>query len=121
MPRRGIAAACVTLAALFAAPVAAQAVTPNPFFGVVGVHVPNQAELDRVAAAGAGTYRIQVDWKFLEPRPGVRDYGPTDLFFAQAARAGITALPDLLGVPKWISRDHTRPPLRNARQRAAWS
>ncbi len=121
MPRRGIAAACVALAALFAAPTAARAVTPNPFYGVVGVHVPNQAELNRLAAAGAGTYRIQVDWRFIEPRPGVRNWGPTDLFFAQSALAGIHALPDLLGVPKWISRrDRYRPPLRNARQRAAW-
>jgi hypothetical protein len=120
MPRRGIAAICAIVAALFAAPAAAQAV-PNPFYGVVGVHAPNQAELNRVAAAGAGTFRIQVDWRFLEPRPGVRDFGPTDLFFAQAAIAGIDALPDLLGVPKWLSRDRSRPPLRNARQRAAWS
>jgi hypothetical protein len=111
----------VALAALLAAPAASQAATPNPFFGVVGVHAPNQAELNRIAAAGAGTYRIQVDWKFLEPRPGVRDYGPTDLLFAQAAVAGVDVLPDLLGVPKWLSRDRSRPPLRNARQRAAWS
>src|SRR3954453_4973460 len=122
MPRRGIAAACVVLAALFAAPVAAQAVTPNPFYGVVGVHVPNQAELNRVAAAGAGTYRIQVDWRFIEPRPGFPNWGPTDLFFAQAALAGVNALPDLLGVPKWISRrERDKPPLGNARQRAAWT
>jgi polysaccharide biosynthesis protein PslG len=121
MPRRGIATVCVLVAALFAVPAAAQAATPNPFFGVVGVHAPDQGELDRVAAAGAGTFRIQVDWRFLEPRPGVRNFAPTDLLFAQAARAGITALPDLLGVPKWLSRDRSRPPIRNARQRAAWT
>ena len=109
-------------AALFAAPTAAQTVTPNPFYGVVGVHVPNQAELNRVAAAGGGTFRVQVDWRFIQPTPGAVNWGPTDLFFAQAAFAGVTPLPDLLGVPKWISRrDHNRPPLRNARQRAAWS
>jgi hypothetical protein len=118
--RSGIAAVCVLAAALFAAPAAAEA-APNPFYGVVGVHAPDQAELDRLAAAGGGTFRIQVDWRFLEPSPGVRNYGPTDLLFAQAARAGIDALPDLLGVPKWLSRDRSRPPIRNARQRAAWS
>lgn len=112
----------MVLAASLAAPAAAQAVTPNPFYGVVGVHAPNQVELNRLATAGAGTYRIQVDWRFIEPRPGVRNWGPTDLFFAQAALAGVNALPDLLGVPKWISRrDRDRPPLRNARQRTAWT
>src|SRR3954452_2957346 len=122
MPRRGIAALCVALAALIAGPAAAQAVTPNPFYGAVGVHVPNQAELSRLATAGGGTYRIQVDWRFIEPRPGVRNWGSTDLFFAQAALAGVHALPDLFGVPKWISRhDRDRPPLRNARARAAWT
>jgi polysaccharide biosynthesis protein PslG len=123
MSRRGIAAACAVAAAIAAGSGAstASAVTPNPFYGVVGVHVPNQAELNRVAAAGGGTFRFQLDWKFRERRPGALNWGATDLFFAQAALAGITPLPDLLGVPKWISRDHNRPPLRNARQRAAWS
>jgi hypothetical protein len=123
MPRRGIAAACVAAAAaaLFAAPAAAQTVAPNPFYGVVGVHAPSQGELNRVAAAGGGTFRVQVDWRFIQRRPGAFNWAPTDLFFAEAALAGVTPLPDLLGVPKWISRDHDRPPLRNARQRAAWS
>ncbi len=122
MPRRGIAAACAALVALFAAPTVAQAVTPNPFYGVVGVHLPNQTELNRLATAGGGTYRIQLDWRFIEPRPGVRNWGPADLFFAEAALAGVHALPDLLGVPKWISRrDRDRPPLGKPRQRAAWT
>jgi polysaccharide biosynthesis protein PslG len=121
MPRRGIAAVCVLVAALLTAPAAAHAVTPNPFYGVVGVHVPNQAELDRVATAGAGTYRIQVDWRFIEPTPGVRNWAAADLLFAEAARAGISVLPDLLGVPRWVSHDRTRPPIYGTRQRAAWA
>src|SRR6266487_4646926 len=114
MPRRGIAAACVAVAALVAAPAVAEAAGPNPFYGVVGVHFPTQPELDRVATAGAGTYRAQLDWKFVEPTPGTRDYYGTDLLFTMAARAGITLLPDLLGVPPWMSRDPSRPPIFSA-------
>jgi hypothetical protein len=125
VPRRGaIAVVCAVLVgAILAGTGAGRAeAAPNPFYGVVGVHPPSQAELNRAAAGGAGTFRIQVDWRFIERTPGARDYAGTDLLFAQAAVAGITVLPDLLGVPKWMSRrDRTRPPLRNAGQRAAWS
>ncbi len=124
MPRTKLAVIAVIAVIAIALGVGASATraaaAPNPFYGVVGVHVPDQAELDRLAAAGGGTFRIQFDWRFLEPRPGVRNYGPADLLFAQAARAGVTVLPDLLGVPKWISRDRSTPPLRKRRQRTAW-
>jgi polysaccharide biosynthesis protein PslG len=120
MPRRGIAAACVAVAMLVAGPAAAQAAAPNSFYGVVATHFPSQAELNQVATAGAGTFRAQVDWKFVEPRPGVRDYYGTDLLFGMAAKAGITILPDLLGVPRWISRDSSRPPIFTAAQRNEW-
>jgi hypothetical protein len=119
MPRRGFAAACVAVAVLIAAPAAAQGAT-NPFYGVVGIHFPTQAELDRAAAAGAGTFRVQFDWKFAERAPGVRDFSGTDLLFYSAARAGITILPDLLAVPPWMSRDRSRPPIFTAFHRDEW-
>jgi hypothetical protein len=120
MPRRGIAAACLTVAVLVAAPAAAGAVTPNPFYGVVGTYFPGPTDLSRITTAGGGTFRAQVDWKFTEPSPGVRDLYGTDVLFGEAAKAGITILPDLLGVPRWMSRDPSRLPLRTAGQRNAW-
>ena len=121
MPRRGLIAACAAAAALLAGPAAAHAAAPNPFYGVVATHFPTEAELDQVAAAGAGTFRAQVDWKFVEPRPGVRDWYGTDVLFGLAARAGITILPDLLEVPPWMSRrNRNRPPIFSAVQRNEW-
>jgi hypothetical protein len=120
MPRRGIAAACVAVAALFAAPAAAQA-TPNPFYGVVGTHFPTQAEIDRVAAAGGGTFHVKIDWKFIAPRAGVRQFYWTDILFAEGARAGVTILPDFVNAPRWLSRNKFRPPVTTAAQRSTWS
>jgi hypothetical protein len=112
----------VALAAVFAGPVAARAAaSPNPFYGVVGIHFPSQAELDRVAAAGGGTFHVKIDWKFIAPRPGVRQYYWTDLLFAEGARAGVTILPDFVDAPGWISRKRSRPPISTAAQRNAWS
>jgi hypothetical protein len=122
MPRRGFIAACAALIALAAAPAGAQAVTPNPFYGVVATHFPTQGELNQLATAGAGTFRAQVDWKFVQPTAGgPYDFYGTDILFAEAAKAGVTILPDLLGVPKWVSRNPVKPPIFTAAQRTAWS
>jgi hypothetical protein len=120
MPRRGIAIAIVALTALVAAPAAAQAVTPNPFYGVVGTYFPGPTDFSRIANAGGGTLRLQIDWRFTEPRPGVRDLYGTDILFGEAAQAGVTLLPDLFSVPKWLNRNRNRPPVYTARQRSEW-
>src|SRR5919198_6301905 len=117
MLSRGIAVACVALAALVAAPAVAQSAGPNPFFGVVGTYFPSEFELGRAATGGAGVFRAQVDWKFVEPTPGARDYYGTDVLFGLAARQGIMILPDLLGVPRWVSRNPVKPPIATAAQR----
>jgi hypothetical protein len=119
MRRAGIAAACVALAALAGAS-NAEAAGPNPFYGVVGTYFPSQTDLSRVAAAGGGTFRVQIDWNFTEPSPGVRNFYGMDVLFGQAAKAGVTVLPDLLGVPHWMSRNASRPPIFSAFQRREW-
>jgi hypothetical protein len=122
MRRRGpLSAVCVALTAAALLPLpAAAAAAPNPFFGVVGVNFPTQADLNRAAQGGAGTFRIQFYWGNTEPSPGDRIYATTDQLVAEAARAGVTLLPDLSGVPTWISRIPARPPIYTAAQRAAW-
>jgi hypothetical protein len=122
MPRRGAIAACLSLAAAAIAGGAASSATaaPSPFYGVTGVRAPTQAELIRAAQGGAGIFRIQLAWTFIEPMPGHRSYRNTDLLVEQAARAGLTVLPDLYGVPAWISRHATRPPIYSSAQRNAW-
>jgi hypothetical protein len=120
MSKRAIAAACLALTGLLAAPTIAQAVTPNPFYGVVGTYLPGQSDFNRIATAGAGTFRLQIDSRFIAPRPGARDFYTTDIIVAEAAESGVTLLPDLLGAPRWMSR-HGRLPISTAAQRSAWS
>jgi hypothetical protein len=121
MPRWGFAAACAAVAALVAGPTATAAAAPNPFYGVVGTYFPGQADLARVAGAGGGTFRTQIDWRYIEPTPGAPNFYNLDILVAEAAQLGVTLLPDLLGVPRWISRNSSRLPMRTAAQRQAWS
>jgi hypothetical protein len=100
---------------------ASASAAPNPFYGAVGTYFPGQADLNRVATAGAGTFRAQIDWKFVEPTPGALTFYSMDVLVGEAAKAGVTLLPDLLGVPRWISRNPSRLPIRTAAQRQAWS
>jgi polysaccharide biosynthesis protein PslG len=121
MPR-GARAACALIAAAAIAGLAATdaAAAPNPFFGVDGVTSPTQAQLNRAAQGGAGYFRIQLIWGFVEPSPGQRDWRDTDRLIGAAAQAGLTLLPDLYSVPKWLDRDPSDPPIHSARARAAW-
>jgi polysaccharide biosynthesis protein PslG len=128
MPRRGIAVICVTVAALTAGLGAAGAsaepaplYAPNPFYGVVGTYLPAQADFNRVAAAGGGVMRLQIDWNSIERTPGARNLYVLDVLAGEAAKAGVTLLPDLNGVPRWMSKNRTRPPIRTAAQQQAWS
>jgi hypothetical protein len=114
------AALCLAVSAAGASAPTARQAAPDPFFGVVGVHYPSQAELDRAARAGAGIFRFQLPWGFIEPTPGARVYNDLDRLVAMAANAGITLLPDLIGVPGWISKNPNRPPIHTATERAAW-
>lgn len=122
MQSRGAIVACVALAIAVAASDGASlaSASPNPFYGVTSVRSPTQADVNRVAQGGAGVFRAQLNWRFIEPTPGVRFYRDADLFVEQAARAGLTVLPYLYGVPRWVSRKSTRPPIHTAPQRTAW-
>lgn len=123
MRRRGSSTAtCLALTAVCALLVAGSqaSVSANPFFGVVGVNYPTQSELNRAARGGVGVFRMQFYWGNTEPNPGDRVYATTDNLVVMAARAGLTLLPDLSGVPPWISRIPARPPIYSAAQRSAW-
>jgi hypothetical protein len=96
------------------------AAIPNPFFGVDAVHYPTQAELNRVAQAGAGSFRIEIIWHFVEPSPGARDYTDLDRLVAMAASAGVTLVPDLYGTPSWLAHNPNSPPIHTSAERSAW-
>ena len=123
-----MAVVCVAIAALAAgiagasaSAAPAPAYTPNPFYGVVGTYLPAQADFNRVAAAGGGVMRLRIDWNSLEKTPGARNLYVLDILAGEAAKAGVTLLPDLFVVPRWMSRNRNRPPLRNAAPRTSTS
>jgi hypothetical protein len=118
--RSTVCCALLLVAVIAVAGASRAAAAPNPFYGVVSGHYPTQEDFDRTARAGAGTFRLSILWKYIEPSPGVRNWYPMDKLVAMASRAGIHLLPTLFGVPSWISRDPSKPPIYNARQRAAW-
>jgi len=112
---------CAAAVIFVAAPAGSQAATPNPFYGAVATYIPGPTELGRLAAAGGGTLRVQLDWKFIERRRGApRNFYPTDVLFAFAAKANVTILPDLFLVPRWMSRNRNKLPLRGAANREEW-
>jgi polysaccharide biosynthesis protein PslG len=112
--------AVVLTAVIGGAGASSASATPNPFFGVDAVHYPTQAELNRLAQAGAGSVRIQIVWQFIEPSPGERVYTDLDRLVTMAASAGVTLVPTLYGTPPWLSRVPSSPPVYTAAERSAW-
>jgi Glycosyl hydrolase catalytic core len=116
---RRVAALALAASALIPAAASAAPAPPHGFFGVVPSAL-NRSDVTRMAASGVATVRLQVNWGFIEPRPGQRDWTNYDAVVASIAGAGMQPEPVLLGVPSWISRKAARPPLFSAGQRQAW-
>jgi polysaccharide biosynthesis protein PslG len=95
--------------------------TASQFFGVDAVSAPTQAQLVRAARGGAGIFRLQFQWQFVEPSQGAYQWRGPDQLVAAAAMAGTTLLPDLYSVPGWISPNPAAPPIYTSGQRQAWA
>ncbi|CAB4930328.1 unannotated protein [freshwater metagenome] len=97
--------ACVVPTAGAAAP------PPARFFGVLADgpmldgRVDAAAEMRLMKASGAGSVRLPVYWRDIEPQQGVRRFEALDAFLVAAADAGLEVLPVVLGTPAWASRN----------------
>lgn len=120
---RGLILAAVTLAVCATAPAKADAAAvPAEFFGVASqIERPTPAELQLMSQSGVDTMRLTIDWGAIEAQPGARRWVDYDALIGDVAKAGITILPVLFGVPDWISSRPGRPPLYTAAQRSAWA
>jgi hypothetical protein len=107
-------AALAALAALTLSSPAAAAV-PRSFFGVMSdgpIFTPAidmGAELALMHASGAGTTRVAVDWRTIEPTPAAPDFAGLDAFVAAATQHAIDVLPVVLGAPAWAAREPSVP------------
>jgi Beta-galactosidase len=115
-----VAAALATISICGAATTAAGAAVAPGFFGMTPSGT-TLADANQMAAHGVRTVRVQVNWGFIEPSPGQRDWSFYDDFISNLAAARLQALPVLLGVPTWISPHGSRPPIYSASQRSAWT
>lgn len=86
---------------------------PPGFFGLVAEEAftvsPDERErmLSSIADTGVRVLRQPFHWSHFEHRPGEYDFGPYDVFVADAARHGISLMPVLTDPPEMYS---TRPP-----------
>jgi hypothetical protein len=64
------------------------------------------AQMGLMARSGVESLRVTFDWGQVEPLPNMYDWSNTDRIVADAAKHGLTLLPDLIYTPTWAS---TRP------------
>jgi polysaccharide biosynthesis protein PslG len=73
------------------------------FFGVVPQTDVTPSELDRMAANGVGTVRVQFSMSEIEPVRGQYQFGATDDLVRNAAARGIRVIPTIYGTPGWLN------------------
>jgi hypothetical protein len=122
--RRPRQATGAILAGLIAASLLAPAAVAHAHSGLFGVGLarkPSSHDLFRMRQAKIRSVRLSLDWRSVEPTPGGFDFGPTDRTMAGLADHGITAVPQFVATPGWLSHRTYLPPVHKKRQRAEWS
>jgi beta-galactosidase GanA len=123
-----LALAVVIAASLLIAPASAGAAVPRSFFGVMSdgaLFAPTVdlgSEVALMRSSGVGSTRVAVQWRVVQPQPGVLDFATLDAFVLATARAGVRILPVVLGTPPWAARDPSDPasPPKDPRQYGAF-
>jgi hypothetical protein len=123
-----LALAVVIAASLLIAPASAGAAVPASFFGVMSdgaLFAPTVdlgSELTLMRSSGVGSTRVAVQWRAVEPQPGVLDFAALDAFVLATARAGVQILPVVVGTPPWAARKPSDPasPPKDPRQYGAF-
>ena len=96
--------AAVALITLAAAPSAFGRGAPTrEFFGVVPQTDVTPAELDRMAANGVGSLRVNFSMAQIEPDLSQYNWGPTDALVRDAAARGIRIIPTIFGTTGWLN------------------
>lgn len=111
----------LALVLLLRGPADAQAL-PRGFFGIVPQTLLGKQDMARMEAGGVETIRTSVFWSDVQPLAGGDyEWARLDQTVAVAAEHGLEVLPIMFSTPRWLSHDPRLLPVRNARQRRAWS
>jgi hypothetical protein len=112
--------ALLALAAALLAPAAAPALPPS-FFGIAPQTPLTDTDAAYMKAARIGSVRWPINWATVQPtKKGGFDWSSVDPAVAAAARRGLTVLPFVYGVPRWVAAKETTMPVLNGRARKAW-
>jgi len=94
---------------------------PRGFFGIAPQTPLSDEDVRYMRAGGIESLRMPIAWSAVQPTPnGGYDWSTIDPTVEVAARGGLEILPFLAGTPRWLGKLTTLP-VRNARQRAAWT
>jgi hypothetical protein len=106
---RGACAAALTLAAILAViaepEIAPAKGPPRAFYGVVPQDEIGERDLRRMKAGHLGTVRITLPWGQIDRSalPDDYDWAAFDAIVAGTSRDGITVLPTVYTVPRWLA------------------
>ncbi|SRR6266516_84723 len=111
-----------TAALLLASSGGARPKVPNGFFGVVPQTTLTEEDVRYMKAGGIESVRVPMFWSEIQPTAkGGYNWSGVDQAIMIAAGAGLRVLPTLGTTPGWVASKATTLPVKNARQRAAWT
>jgi hypothetical protein len=92
----------------------------DDLFGIANSAPLNAPDVRKMRVARVRSVRFLLLWAAIETRRGSYDWTMPDRVVGQLASHGIQPVPFAYGSPSWVSGEPARPPLGNARDRAAW-
>lgn len=102
------------------APADAKKAAPPSFFGIVPDDELEAADYELMRQANVGAARVTLFWRVIEHHRGEYDWTGPDRLIGEFASRGITVLPNLYGIPGWLSNEPTSPPVETAQQQVEW-
>ena len=94
---------------------------PREFFGLVPQgNLPSNADFARMGQAKVGTARLVANWRQIEPRDDVWNFGSFDAYVGNLAAAGIRPFPVFFHSAPFVSSDDLRLPVHSAQAKEQW-
>ncbi len=94
---------------------------PPNFFGISpNEGLPSATQFARMRRGGIRTYRVPLGWSTAYPNPSSFNWQPFDRQVEGAAAAGLTVLPVLYSMPRWLGPSPLTLPVNTPLERGIW-
>jgi polysaccharide biosynthesis protein PslG len=118
--RRAIVTAVVGIGLCFAVFAAPAAAAPHELFGLSKGQPLDGQDFGKMKSTGVRTFRFALNWSFVQPHPGGKNFAAVDKLVGNLAARGIRPVPFIYATPHWVAKKPNQPPVGSSKKVQAW-